>query len=98
MTYPLGGDSSKYSYVSFAVSMLMSFLLAYVWREHLVNGDRESTRIRRFLMIASLWTASASALGQVVFSIYRWFHISHLGIHEGPVLMIALSGLVISLT
>ena len=44
MTYPLGGDSSKYSYVSFAVSFLMSILLAFVWREQ-VYGDRDSTRL-----------------------------------------------------
>ena len=97
MTYPFGGDSSKYSYVSFAISLLMSVLLSFMWREHLVYGDRDLTRIRQSLMTASLWTASASALGQVAFSSYRWFHAPHLGVHNGPVLAIALSGLVISL-
>jgi putative flippase GtrA len=98
MTYPLCGDSSKYSYISFAISLLISVLLAFVWREHLVYGNRDSTRIRRFLMTASMGTASASALGQVTFNIYRWIHIPHLSVHEGPILVIALSGLVISLT
>ena len=98
MTYPFGGDSSKYSYVSFAVSFLVSVLLAFVWREQMVYGDRDSTRPRRFLVTASLWTASVSALGQVAFSSYRWFHAPHLGVHDnGPALVFALSGLVISL-
>jgi putative flippase GtrA len=97
MTYPLGGDSSKYSYVSFTISLLMSVLLSFVWRERLVYGDRDLTRIRQSLMAASLWTASASAVGLVAFSMYRWFHAPHLGVHNGPVLEIALFGLVISL-
>jgi hypothetical protein len=96
MTYPLGGDSSKYSYVSFAVSLLISGLLIFVWREQPVYEDRDSTRIRRFLMTASLWSASASALGSVAFSTYRWFHPPHLGIHTGPGLVILLSGMAIS--
>lgn len=97
MTYPLGGDSSNYSYVSFAISLLMSVLLSFVWREQLIHRDRDLTRIRQFLMTASLWTVSASALGQMAFSSYRWFHAPHLGVHSGPSLAIALSGLVISL-
>jgi hypothetical protein len=97
MTYPLGGDSSKYSYVSFAVSLLMSLLLTFVWREQPVGEDRDSTRIRGFLMTASLWSATVSALGLMAFSSYRWFHAPHLGLHTGPELIIALSGLVISL-
>jgi len=98
MTYPLGGDSSKYSYVSFAVSLLISGLLIFVWREQPVYEDRDSTRIRRFLMTASLWSASASTLGQLAVSTYRWFHAPHFGIHNGgPVGLIALFGLVISL-
>ena len=97
MTYPFGGDSSKYSYVSFAVSFLVSVLLAYVWRKQMVYGDRDSSRLRRFLMTASLWTAFVSALGQVAFSSYRWFHAPHLDVHyNGPALVFALSGLVIS--
>ena len=97
MTYAFGGDSSKYSYVSFAISVLMSVLLSFVWRGQLVSGGRDSTRIRQSLMIVSLSAASASTLGSVAFSTYRWFHPPHLGIHNGPVLIIALSGLVISL-
>jgi putative flippase GtrA len=98
MTYPFGGDSSKYSYVSLAVSFLVSVLLAFVWREQLVYRDRDSTRLRRFLMTASLWTASVSAIGQVAFSSYRWFHAPDLGVHHnGPALVFAISGLVISL-
>jgi len=97
MTYPLGGDTSKYSYVAFAVSFLVSVLLAFVWREQMVYGDRDSTHLRRFLMTVSLWTASVSALGQVAFSSYRWFHAPHLGVHpNGPALVFALFGLVIS--
>ena len=68
MTYPLGGDSSNYSYVSFAISLLMSVLLSFVWREQLIHRVRDLTRIRQFLMTASLWTVSASALGQMAFS------------------------------
>ena len=97
MTYPFGGDSSKYSYVSFAISLLMGVLLSIVWREQLAYRGRDSTRIRQFLMIASLSAASVSTLGQVVFSTYRWFHSPHLGIHTGPGLVIPLSGLAISL-
>jgi hypothetical protein len=97
MTYPFGGDSSKYSYVSFAISLFMSVLLIFVWREQPTYDDRDSTRIRGFLMTASLWSASASALGQLAFSSYRWFHAPHLGVHNGPELAIALSGLVASL-
>lgn len=97
MTYPLGGDSSKYSYVSFAISLLMGVLLSFVWREQLVHTGRDSARIRQSLMIAGLSAASASALGSVAFSTYRWFHPPHLGIHTGPGLVILLSGLAISL-
>jgi hypothetical protein len=97
MTYPLGGDSSKYSYVSFAVSLLMGLLLIFVWRKQTVSQDRDSTGIRGFLMTASLWSAIVSALGQIAFSSYRWFHAPHLGVHQnGPALVFALSGLVIS--
>jgi hypothetical protein len=71
MTYFLGGDSQTYSYVSFAVSLLMSGLLIFVWREQPVYEDRDSARIRRSLMTASLWSASASALGQLAVSTYR---------------------------
>jgi len=97
MTYPLGGDSSKYSYVSFAISLMMSVLLSFVWREQLVYEGRDLARIRRFLMIAGLSAVSVSTLGQLAFSTYRWFHPPHLGIHNGPGLLIALFGLVISL-
>jgi hypothetical protein len=93
MTYPLGGDSSKYSYVSFAVSLLAGLLLIFVWREQSVGEDRHSTHIRGFLMTASLWSATVSAFGLMAFSSYRWFHAPHLGSH-GPELIIALSGLV----
>ena len=97
MTYPFGGDSSKYSYVSFVVSPLMSVLLIFVCREQLIYEHRDSTRIRGVLMTVSLWTACASAFGLVAFSSYRWFHAPALGVHNGPVLVIAFSGLVTSL-
>ena len=97
MTYPLGGDSSKYSYVSFAVSLLTGALLSFLWREQLTHTSRDSARIRQSLMTASLSAASASALGLVAFSAYRWFHPPHLGIHTGPGLVILLSGLATSL-
>jgi hypothetical protein len=95
-TYPLGGDSSKYAYVSLAISVLASTVLAFLWRERLACGGHDSTRIRQPLMIASLWTASASAIGQLVFSLYRLFHPPYRGVHEGPVLAIALLGLLVS--
>jgi hypothetical protein len=97
MTYPFGGDSSKYSHVSFAVSLLMSLLLIFVWRRQAVGEVRDSTRIRGFLMTASLWSATVSAFGLLAFSSYKWFHAPHLGSHAGPELIIALSGLVTSL-
>ena len=96
MTYPLGGDSSKYSHVSFVVSLLTGLLLIFVWRRQTVEEVRESTRIRGFLMTASLWSATVSAFGLLAFSSYRRFHAPNLG-SPGPELIIALSGLVTSL-
>lgn len=94
--YPLGSDLSKYSIVSLIISSAMTAALAFAWRERLASTGQTVGHARPFFAIVGLWIASISAVGQLAFSIFRLSYPPHLGRHQGPVLAIALLGLLLS--
>jgi len=97
MNLALGTADTQFSKLSLAASLLLIAALGVVWWQRLVHGDGDAKKVRRGLMITSVWAASLSAVGLLAFSTYevivRPYRVL---LHWGSDLVVSLCGLFLS--